>query len=294
MDLTLDDFARAVGVEDPVSVQGTGSQGGAVEGIRAVSAPAGISRIDAAEMVVECGAGTPVVELNAALSEAGQMVTMPVTGSVGGTLSIGRSDITRLGHGPMRDVLLQTRFVTASGKVTKAGGPTVKNVSGFDLCRLLIGAYGTLGFLGDVILRTRPQPRFTAWFTSDRDPFELLGVLYRPVALLWDGASTWVRLDGDATDVAATALELDLTEVHGPPHMPREHRWSLPPSQLTLLRSHIPGTFVAEIGVGVVHHTEPPPDRKVDDTVRALHARIKAQFDPTGRLNPGVDPLVVH
>ena len=69
----------------------------------------------------------------------------------------GRSGIRRLGDGPVRDAVLQVRYVSAAGEVVKAGGPTVKNVSGFDLCRLLVGSRGTLGFIGDVILRTRPR-----------------------------------------------------------------------------------------------------------------------------------------
>ena len=116
-------------------------------------APVGIVRIDAAEMVLECGAGTPMDDVHAALAEVGQTVSIPGGGTIGGALASGISDVTRLAHGPIRDVLLQTHFVAASGKVTKAGGPTVKNVSGFDLCRLLVGSRGTLGFFGDVIVR---------------------------------------------------------------------------------------------------------------------------------------------
>jgi len=51
------------------------------------------------------------------------------------------------------------------------------------------------------------------------------------------------------------------------------------------------GTFVAEVGVGVVHHTDPAPTRAVGPAVRDLNGRIKHNFDPTGRLNPGVDVL---
>ena len=119
-------------------------------------APVGIESIQAEEMTVSCGAGTPVAELDDALAAHGQCVAVPPTGTVGGALAVGQSGIRRLGYGPVRDVLLQTRYVSAAGEVVKAGGPTVKNVSGFDLCRLLVGSRGTLGFLGDVIMRTRP------------------------------------------------------------------------------------------------------------------------------------------
>ena len=82
-------------------------------------------------------------------------------------MAVGRSGLRRLGYGPVRDALLQARYVSAAGELVKAGGPTVKNVSGFDLCRLLVGSRGTLGFIGDVILRTRPRARFEQWFRGD-------------------------------------------------------------------------------------------------------------------------------
>ncbi len=291
MDRTLDEFAAAVGTVDPVSIEGTGSRGGGVEAVSVVRAPAGIIRVDAAEMVLECGAGTTMDEVHAALAEVGQTVSIPRGGTIGGALACGVSDITRLAHGPMRDVLLQTHFVAASGKLTKAGGPTVKNVSGFDLCRLLVGSWGTLGFLGDVLVRTRPLPPSSRWFSTEGDPFELLATLYRPVAILWDGATTWVRLDGDPHDIEITATGARLQAAEGPPSLPGPYRWSMPPAELGALRSESPGSFVAQLGVGVVHRDVPPPARATPPEIRALHDRIKQQFDPSGRLNPGLDPL---
>lgn len=291
MDLTLDEFASNVGASDPVTIAGSGSRGGAVAGVRMVSAPSGIERIDAAEMVVECGAGTPVDEVLSALAEHGQTVSLPAGGSVGGALAAGRSDITRLGHGPIRDVLLQTRYVSAAGKPTKAGGPTVKNVSGFDLCRLLVGSFGTLGFFGDVILRTRPVARRSGWFTSHRDPNQLLQDLHRPVSLLWDGTLTSIRLDGDGADIERTIERFGLDPVDGPPTLPGPHRWSVPASTAIDLARSVEGRFVVEVGVGVVHHTAERERAVPDRATRELHDRIKDQFDPMRRLNPGVDPL---
>ena len=293
MDLTLDEFAAQVGAEGPVTIEGSGTRGGGVVNVRTVSAPAGIERIDAAEMVVECGAGTPVDELLAALAEHGQTVSLPPGGTVGGALAVGQSDITRLGHGAMRDVLLQTRYTSAAGKLTKAGGPTVKNVSGFDLCRLFVGSFGTLGFFGDVILRTRPVPRTSGWFSSDRKPSELLSEIYRPVALLWDGQVTHIRLDGDPTDIGRTVERFGLVAVAGPPALPGPSRWSVPPSHAVEAALSVDGPFVVELGVGVVHHTATRERPVPDAATRGLHDRIKQQFDPTGRLNPGVDPLAV-
>jgi len=65
----------------------------------------------------------------------------------------------------------------------------------------------------------------------------------------------------------------------------------MPPPELPLLRSAVVGSFVAEIGVGVVHQDEPAHAVAADASTTALHRRIKAEFDPTGRLNPSIDLL---
>jgi FAD/FMN-containing dehydrogenase len=287
-DASVEALAEVVGDTGPVTVSGLGTRGGPVPDARSVTAPSGIDWIQPAEMTMRCGAGTPVADVEAALAEHGQCLAVPDGGTIGGALAVGHSGIRRLGWGPVRDTLLQARYVSARGEVVKAGGPTVKNVSGFDLCRLLVGSRGTLGFLADVILRTRPRPVGERWFTSERDPRVLLGHLYRPSSMLWDGATTWVLLDGHGDDVAAQVRQCDLRASDGPPDLPA-HRWSMAPSQVFSLDE--PGAFVAEIGVGIVHCHRPGPTTPVDPAVRALHARIKSEFDPRGRLNPGVDVL---
>jgi glycolate oxidase FAD binding subunit len=289
VDLTA--LADEVGGPDAgtVSPAGLGSRGGGVPGARTVRAPSGIETIRPDEMTVVCGAGTPVDELGAALAEHGQEVALPSGGTIGGALSVGRSDVLRLGRGPVRDAVLQVRYVSAGGEVVKAGGPTVKNVSGFDLCRVLVGSRGTLGVLGEVILRTRPIPPVRRWFTGTGDPFVLARTVYRPASVLWDGGRVWVCLEGHSADVAATAAAARLTEVDGPPALPDGGRWSLRPSELRSLWGT--GRFVAEVGVGVVHHEQPPPAPEVPDAVRELNRRIKVELDPTGRLNPGLDLL---
>ena len=78
--------------------------------------------------------------------------------------------------------------------------------------------------------------------------------------------------------------------------LPTVARTSHAPGALAQLARGWPaGTFVAEVGVGVVHHaTARPSDDVVDPAVRTLHARIKQRFDPSGRLNPGVDVLAAR
>jgi hypothetical protein len=287
MDLT--EFAEEIGAEGPVTIAGLATRGGPVDDVRPVMAPTGIDWFTPDEMTVQCGAGTPMEELVGVLADAGQTLAIPPTGTVGGALAVGRSGIRRLGYGPTRDAVLQIRYVNAAGEIVKAGGPTVKNVSGFDLCRLLVGSWGTLGFLGEVILRTRPLASFEQWFTTALDPDELLRDLYRPVSILWDGVRCWVLLDGHPADVQAQAAQFRLEPADPPARLPTGGRWSVAPSELKTLPGS--GTFVAEVGVGIVHHEHPAPVRSVDPAVTELHRRIKARFDPTARLNPGLDVL---
>lgn len=289
--MDLSTFAEAVGTEGPVTIAGLASRGGGVPGVRTVRAPTGIELIQPDEMTVLCGAGTSVTELEAALAEHGQMVAMPPAGTVGGALAVGHSGIHRLGRGPIRDTLLQARYVSAAGRIVKAGGPTVKNVSGFDVCRLLVGSRGTLGFIGEVILRTWPRPAASRWFSGPADPFALHHLLYRPASLLWDGSMTWVCLEGEAVDVEAQATACGLPEVPGPPELPDGGRWSVAPSELRGVAAEAVAAgqpFVAEIGVGVVHHSVPAPTPRRDPVRAELHRRIKHELDPSGRLNPGV------
>jgi len=291
--IDLASFASEIGTTGPVAVAGGRTQwdvGGRPDaGTRLVAAPAGIAWIAAEEMTVCCGAGTLVIDLDAALGGHGQFVALPSWpgATVGGVLAVGHSGIRRLGYGPVRDTLLQARYVSADGRLVKAGGPTVKNVSGYDLCRLLVGSLGTIGLIGDVILRTRPVPLASQWFTlGSDDPTRLLTSLQRPSSVLWDGKAAWVLLEGHPDDIEAQASRLGLREASGPPALP-SHRWSLPPAEIGTLT----GTFVAEVGVGIVHHSEPQPKRAVDAAVADLTTRIRDAFDPTRRLNPGRNVL---
>src|SRR5262249_42882072 len=124
-----------------------------------VHAPTGVVSYDPADLTVTVGAGTTIDDLSSVLATAGQECVLDPrhpTATVGGVLATGLSGHRRLRHGPLRDRVLEVRFVTADGRLVKGGGPTVKNVSGFDLPRLLVGSLGTIGVLVQATLRCQP------------------------------------------------------------------------------------------------------------------------------------------
>jgi glycolate oxidase FAD binding subunit len=287
----LTGFAEEVGNHGPVVAVGGRTQwevGGSVEAAaREVRPPAGIVSHQPEEMIVRVSAGTPVAEVDAAVGERGQAVALPdwPGATVGGVLAVGHSGLRRLGWGPVRDTLLEARYISAEGRMVKAGGPVVKNVTGFDLCRLLVGSLGTIGLIAEVVLRVRPRPLASRWLRGEDDPFALRRRLHRPSSILWNGTTTWLLLEGHPADVDAQAAVAGgaFSEVERPPPLPTAGRQSVRPSEVAGLT----GEFVAEVGVGVVHRPHPVEAAAPHPSAVELNRRIKALFDPTGRLNPG-------
>lgn len=310
----LESFAALVGPAGPVTVAGGRTQwslgGGPEPGTREVRAPGGVVSHQPEEMVVRVRAATTLAELALATAEGGQLAALespfPCEATVGGVLSAGVSGVRRLGWGPLRDSVLEVTAVDSGGSLVRAGAPLVKNVTGFDLCRLLVGSLGTLALLAEVVLRCRPLPEVEKWWRGvGVDPFEVHEKLYRPLSVLWDGSSTWVGLAGYRADVADQkdrVLGPAFEEVAGPPTPPAGGRWSLPPAALRSLAAGTgaaqppPPGWLAEVGVGVVHVPSsappaPPGAGPPEAGVVALHRRLKERFDPAGRLNPGRSPL---
>ena len=297
-DPVLHAFASEVGADGPVAVAGGRTRwdrGGPLDPTaRIVAAPTGVVDYQPDEMTVRVRAGTTVAELHAALAEKGQLTALPDRGgTVGGALVVGENDLRTLGRGRIRTSLLQVRYVSAEGRLVTGGGPTVKNVSGFDLPRLMVGSLGTLGLLCEVILRTNPAPPVSMLLRSeDADPFAVPDTVLRPTVVLFDGATTWVELAGHPDEVAGERAALSsigrFTETDELPELPA-HRWSLTPAELRSLGSAggpDTGGFVASIGVGLVFGAQAPPRRELEPGVQLINDRMKAEFDPAGRLNP--------
>ncbi|MEM8707049.1 MAG: FAD-binding protein, partial [Actinomycetota bacterium] len=288
-DPALHEFAELVGADDPIAVQGSGTRwhlGGVLhESARVVEAPTGIVDYQPSEMVVTVRAGTPVAELHETLRAAGQTSALPERGgTVGGAVAVGENRLDRLGRGSVRDAVLQVRYVSAEGELVTGGGPVVKNVSGFNLPKLMVGSLGTLGLIAEVVLRTNPLPPTQRWVRAEKvDPRDLRDTLLRPGAVLWDGTSSWALVEGHEVDVEAEIAKLssltDLTEVDGPPERPA-YRWRLSPQGAAHVDTMTDGAFVASIGVGTVWVDEAPPAHEPDPVAAQIAERAKRLFDP--------------
>nr|BFF17577.1 hypothetical protein GCM10025730_10980 [Promicromonospora thailandica] len=154
----------------------------------------------AGDLVVVAEAGLPVAELLGHVAGAAQelVVDLPPDrlaggSTVGGALSTGASGPRRLQRGALRDLVLGATVVLADGTVATAGGTVVKNVAGYDLAKLLTGAYGTLGVVVRAAFRLHPVR-----------PDRAFGVAAGPAADVAARARSVV-----ASQLAPAAVEID-------------------------------------------------------------------------------------
>ncbi len=115
-----------------------------------------------ADLVAITEAGVTLNGFNGALSQKGQWLAIdpPDDGraTVGGVIATGLAGAQQYGYGPPRKHVIGMKVVMADGRLIKAGGRVVKNVAGYDLCKLFTGSYGTLGIIVEVNFKLRPLP----------------------------------------------------------------------------------------------------------------------------------------
>jgi glycolate oxidase FAD binding subunit len=238
----VEDAVRwALGEEKPLEVMGQGSK-------RAVGRPSqtdltldltglsGVTLYEPAELVLSAKAGTPLAEIEALLDENNQQLGFepidygpllggePGQGTIGGMIAANLSGPRRIKAGAARDHFLGVTAVTGRGDTIKSGGRVVKNVTGYDLCKLFAGSWGTLGVMTDVTVKVLPKPETeatvivtalddaracAAMAAAMGSPYDVSGAAHLPdhVASWFDGlpkaeATTALRLEGHAPSVA--------------------------------------------------------------------------------------------
>ncbi len=213
--------------EAPIEITGTATKRGLGRPVQAaatldMSGFAGIIAYEPEELILEAGAGTKLSEVEALISASGQQLAFEPpdwsallgsahSGTLGGLIACNLSGPRRLKAGAVRDHILGVRGVTGGGDIFKAGARVVKNVTGYDLPKLLTGSYGTLAALTSVILKVLPAPETeeTVVLTGLGDaqavavmslamqsPCEVSGAAHVP------GEAVYLRLEGIAPSVA--------------------------------------------------------------------------------------------
>ncbi|MEA2951246.1 MAG: glycolate oxidase binding subunit [Alphaproteobacteria bacterium] len=208
-----------------------------------LSSLTGVTLYEPEELVLSARAGTPIAEIEALVASKGQQLAFepmdygPVLGGVlgqgtiGGVLAANLSGPRRIKAGAARDHFLGFHAVSGRGEAFKSGGRVVKNVTGYDLCKLLAGSWGTLAAMTDVTIKTLPKAEteetllvlgltdaaaIKAMTAAMGSPCEVSGAAHLPAtaALRVAGhihrmAITAFRLEGVAPSVTHRKLELE-------------------------------------------------------------------------------------
>jgi glycolate oxidase FAD binding subunit len=236
LDELRDTVAAAVANSATLEVVGSGSKRGFGRPVQAsrlldLSALAGVRSYEPAELVLTAGAATKLADIEALLAENGQMLGFePMhlgallgsdsAGTLGGAIAANLAGPRRVKLGAARDHFLGAVSVSGRGEVFKAGGKVVKNVTGYDLCKLLAGSFGTLAAMEEVTVKVLPAPaksRTALLFALEpqeavavlsqalNSPYEVSGAAYLPAAAAARSGVEYVRKAG--TSVVALRLE---------------------------------------------------------------------------------------
>ncbi len=178
-----------------------------------VSMHRGIVEYDPRELVLTARGGTTLQELEAALSEANQMLAFepPHFGAgatLGGTIACALSGPRRPYTGSARDFVLGCKLLNGRGEILRFGGQVMKNVAGYDVSRLMAGAHGTLGILLELSLKVLPRQPASITVAYECSPAEAIasmsGQLSKPHPVdgaCYDGDHCYLRISGSAQAV---------------------------------------------------------------------------------------------
>jgi glycolate oxidase FAD binding subunit len=232
-----DVVAWAAAEATPLEILGAGSKRGFGRPVEAETRVAldglgGIGLYEPAELVMSAKAGTPLVEIEAQLAENHQQLAFeppdygallggaPGRGTIGGVFACNLSGPRRIKAGAARDHFLGLQAVTGRGDLIKSGGRVVKNVTGYDLCKLLAGSFGTLAAMTEVTFKVLPAPEdartlvlpapdrssaLAALRAAMASAYDVAGAAYLPAAAI--SRAGVAPLDAAAGDVALVRLE---------------------------------------------------------------------------------------
>jgi glycolate oxidase FAD binding subunit len=280
------------------------------------------------EMIAVVESGMRIGDLNRLLAEGGQEWPSDAheEATVGGVIASGASSVRRLRMGSLRDTVLEAEVVTGDGRLVRSGARTVKNVTGYDIHKLVAGSLGTLGVIVQVALKVRPLPRARRTLRFDGD-LELARTLAEAVpsaaAVLATPGEVEVRLEGwpeEVEEETARAASISApTEAVDDEPFPSSAPWdakpivaevAVPPSKLDEAVGGdawgaLVGVGIAWVGLddaeglgalrervraaGGIAPVVKGPGGLGDEPVAAggVHRRIKEAFDPDDILAPG-------
>jgi len=185
---TIARFADERGLK--IEIAGAGTKRGwgnpvDAEIVLETAALAGVREHSWQDLTATVGAGTTWAAMQRALAVHGQRVALdplwPEAATVGGIIATNDSGALRLRYGSLRDLIIGMTVVLADGTIAHSGGKVVKNVAGYDLHKLMTGAFGTLGVIAEVTFRLHPVPAETrTWTVASRDA-GAVGALMRKV-----------------------------------------------------------------------------------------------------------------
>lgn len=279
------------------------------------------------EMIAVAEAGVRVGELRRILAEGGQEwpVDAEDDATVGGVVATGADSVRQLGVGLLRDTVVEIEAVTGDGRRIRSGARVVKNVTGFDLHRLLTGSLGTLACLTQIAVKVRPLPRATCTLVTLEGGLELgrrlLDEVPGLVSVLAAPDHVRLRLEGWPQEVEAQIAAVGAiagAEVDDGPFPPPLFPEAGIVVEAGIVPSRLPALlegedrFRALMGVGTAWVPFDDPDALTRFRARAgelggvapavrgpgglgeapvpaadVQRRVKAAFDPAGILAPG-------
>lgn len=185
-----------------------------------VNAHRGIVHYEPTELVLTARCGTPLIEIEQALSDQQQMLGFEPphfgdSATLGGCIASGLSGPARPFRGAARDFVLGMRIINGKAEELHFGGEVMKNVAGYDLARLLTGSLGTLGVILEISLKVLPKPEVEQTYSfdlSEHDAIRRINALSAqaiPIsAACYDGERLYIRLSGNAAAVTAAHKQI--------------------------------------------------------------------------------------